>query len=55
MQLLEAYHTANLLGLWSTIKKVEVPIHSGHSLIEVANKFLEFEKSSIEILWKHFE
>jgi len=49
MELFEANHSA-LFGVRAAVEKVKVPIHGCHSLIEVANKFLEFEKSSIEIL-----
>jgi len=49
MKLLEANDTI-LFCIWATVKKMEVPIDSSNSLIKVANKLLEFEKSSIKIV-----
>jgi hypothetical protein len=54
MELFKANYTT-LFGVGAAVQEVKVPIHGCHCLIEVANKFLELEKSSIEIVRKHFE
>jgi hypothetical protein len=50
MELFKTDHSPALFGVRTAVEEVKVPINGCYCLIKVANKFLEFEKPSIEIV-----